>query len=850
MFTISNAAKGRASARYYLSLAREDYYSQGGEAPGEWAGSAAALLGLAGTVRPEHMTQIMDGFAPDGRALVQNAGHKRRRSLWDGTLSAPKSYSVAWGSSDGELRAAFERIHDHAVKQTVRALEEIVGQSRRGQGGQQLESAGLIVALFKHGTSRALDANLHTHVLIMNATSRPDGSFGSFACEDLFRHKMAIGALYRAELAHELRRTLGLSLRSERSWFELEGVPASLVAAHSQRRAAILEALKAYGEDNAVAAKAAAMATRQAKEVVPRAELFRRWRALAEEHGFNPARDLAKGLHAGRLDPDRALAEITKEHSYLSERDLLRKLAEQVQTGGATIAQIRAAARQGIEALIHVGRHRRERQYTTAAILRMEEKMIADAKRGRNTGRHRVPRWLTALHLPFAGLSKEQAVAVKELTTGRGSVQVVQGFAGTGKSKMLETARKIWHRDGQSVIGLALQGKAAAGLEQASGIRSMTLESFLMAFRPRSFDQVREDIKFKDEPWRVPGFYRQGQFRSSINRRMSIHRKTVLVVDEAGMLGTVAMKELLDLARSARAKVVLVGDQGQLPAIDAGGPFAALGKELGRSTLNEIQRQKEPWARKMVKDFAEGRTAQGLDALRKHGLVTVTDNVVQARQRLVDDWAKGSNREAIILAATRAEVKDLNQRAQVERTKQGLVVGPGLEVGWATVHRGDRVLFRKNSSTLGVSNGHLGTVVGVDRGLFKALRIRLDHDGREVRVRLKNYDHIELGYALTTHKAQGVTVDKTFVMGSEILQGREMTYVQVSRSRAETRLYLTKELAGEAFSTVAKQMRRSTAKELARDLAHDPVRGAKAEQERSKSQTHSTTKSHSHGHSL
>jgi conjugative relaxase-like TrwC/TraI family protein len=846
MFTISTAAKGRSAGRYYLSLAREDYYLKGGEPPGEWLGSAARLLGLEGEVRPEDMTRLMEGIAPDGRSLVQNAGDPRRRSLWDGTFSAPKSVSVAWGSGDDALRQGIEAAHDESVRAAATAMEEIIGRTRRGHNGTTLESGGIAVATFKHGSSRAGDANLHTHCAIFNIASRADGTFGALSSEELFRNKMALGALYRAELAQRLSQRLGLRLVAERTWFELVGVPASLITAHSQRRAEIQAALKEYGEDNAIAAKEAALRTRRAKDLVPRAELSRRWRELAAEHGFIPDRDLVRGPVPGRLNPARAVAEITEGQSYLGERELVRRVAEQVQTGGADIAAIRAAARAEVGRLIHIGEVRRERQYTTPAMLQQEERMIVQALQGRNSTRHAVPRWLANFYVRAAGLSAEQATAVKQLTTGRGTVQVVQGFAGTGKSQMLRTAGKIWLRDGKSVVGLALQGKAAAGLEKSSGIRSMTLESFLMAFRPRSLGQVFKDMKHDNEPLRIPGCYREGQYRTRFKQRLNIHRNSILVVDEAGMLGTGGMKELLDLAHSVRAKVVLVGDERQLPAIAAGGPFAALGRELGQTMLTEIQRQNEPWARAMVRDFADGSVGKGLEAMQAHGLVNIQPTVADARAALIKDWKQDAGKEPLILAATRAEVADLNKRAQAERQLEGRVEGPALRVRGESFHRGDRVLFGQNSAALGVSNGQLGTVVGVKTGLFAGLRVKLDHDRRVIQVNPGTYDRISLGYALTTHKAQGVTVDHAYVMGSDTMQAREMTYVQVSRSRAETRLYLTEAQAGPGLSTVARQMGRSTAKELARDLHRDPARGTAPQPVRPPSPSPTKTQTQSH----
>jgi conjugative relaxase-like TrwC/TraI family protein len=858
MLTISNPAKARSAGRYYTMLAREDYYTKGGEPPGQWVGSGVEDFGLTGPVTAQAMKRLMGGFGPgpDGRSMVQNAGDPNRRAGWDLTFSAPKSVSVLWSASPAAWREQIEQAHEAAVLGAFGYLENVAAWTRRGHGSLDWEEARFVGALFEHGTSRALDAQLHSHLFVFNVCLRSDGSTGSLTSEEVFRHKMAAGALYRAMLAHELVRRLPIQLERVKSWFEVVGVPASLVEAHSQRRAEVLSALREYGESNAVAAKKAALATRGAKKVAVRQDLFREWEGLALEHGFGP--ELRPDLSAPRhlpepgLDPVAAVARLTEQDSHFAERQVVRALAEQAQTGGADIEMIRAAASRAIERQIPLGKDRGESKFTTPEIMELERKLLKQVERGRNAGRHRVPKFIAEGILKGASLSAEQTAAVREITTGRGNLKVVQGLAGTGKSRMLATAREIWQLGGRSVIGVSVAGKAADGLEKSSGIKSLTVDSLLFAFGKRSIKETLTDFKWGKEPWKIPGVFRQGQYRKQFNGRIALHRRSVLVVDEAGMLGTAKLKELLDLAHSAGAKVVLVGDDKQLPAIEAGGVFGSLARRLGASTLKDIRRQEEPWARDMVKDLAEGSVSRGLQALNAHGLVTQVDKPEQARERLVADWAKGGNREGLILAGTNEDVAELNARAQATRKEQGRLAAKGIKVGKETIHAGDRVVFGTNSAKLKLRNGHFGTVVKVRGGLFATIEVRLDGartQGETVRVPLSrvklplrfpflNYRDVRLGYAVTTHKAQGITVDKAYVLFSDRMQTRELSYVQLSRSREASRLYLTKDQAGSLELTeAARTMTRSAAKEMAHDL--------KERVSRAQSRSHSSSQSHS-----
>ena len=221
MLSISPPLRGAGKGNYYLDLAREDYYLEGGEPLGEWHGRGAKELGLSGTVEREQLSSLLDGYHPKTKGeLVKNAGAENRQSAWDLTFSAPKSVSVLWSQADAETRREIQQAHGEAVGRALNYLDHNAGSTRRGEGGAEKESGKLVVATFEHGTSRAQDPQLHTHALVLNVCTREDGTTGTIESRELYQQKMTAGALYRTELASQLEKRLGVETVRKNSWFK------------------------------------------------------------------------------------------------------------------------------------------------------------------------------------------------------------------------------------------------------------------------------------------------------------------------------------------------------------------------------------------------------------------------------------------------------------------------------------------------------------------------------------------------------------------------------------------------------------------------------------------------------
>lgn len=800
MLSIGSMSGGQAG--YYLGLAREDYYLQGGEPPGQWHGIGAERLGLSGQVEADHLYNLFDGFSPDGsRPLVQFQNHDGKaghRPGWDLTFSAPKSISVLWSQSSPENRQKIQRAHDEAVKAALDYLQESAALTRRGRGGGTLEATGLVVARFEHSTSRALDPQLHTHALVMNVGVRDDGTTGTVSSLSIFQAKMAAGAIYRADFSARLEQELGIPVERKSSWFEVLGASDALVKEFSKRREAIEQKLNAKGQSSAEASAVAALETREAKEAAFREKLFADWHEVGRSHGWSspqadrlfeayvPIRDKGEDL---RKCAEEAAMRLTEGTAHFSERDYVRQFAESAQARGLYAREILDAAREHLRQspdIVRLGTSRGEERYTTKKMMELESRLIDHAEALASDSLHSIDadRAVRGL-VRFSGLSEEQAKALWHVTHETGRLAVVSGMAGTGKTRMLESARKMWEEAGFTVYGAALAARAGRELQEGSGIESTTIARRLL------------DIERGKSPLRA---------------------SSVLVVDEAGMVATPEMERLARHVKEAGAKLVLIGDERQLQPIGPGAPFMELGERFGRSELNEIRRQSEAWARKAVKDFADGNAREALAAFAERGLVSVAETKAEAMEQLVKAWREDPSpaKDTLLLAGTRKEVKALNRLAQEVKIDSGELSGPSTDLHGEKLFIGDRVMFTKNRRSLGVDNGSRGTVENIS-GDGERVGVRLDN-GQRVSFDVHRMEDVVLGYAATTHKAQGATASRVYVLAGGSMQDREISYVQASRSRAETRFFVTRPEAGDAVAVLAREMERTRQKEMAQTV--------------------------------
>jgi conjugative relaxase-like TrwC/TraI family protein len=818
-----------------------DYYLALGEGAGEWWGSGTERLGLSGTVQAHDLKSLCQGFGPDGTPLIQNAGASDHQQAWDFTFSVPKPLSVFWTQASAEVREIISRLIRQAVIVALTYLSTVAMLTRRGKGGKIVEHALPIVAIFEDAVSRELDPQLHRHCLVLNVAGRSDGTFGTILSKPLYRHKLTAGAVFQAELAHLLQKELGLKLEADKTGFRVAGVPEKLVEHYSTRSKQIRAKLRSKGHHSAKAAAVAALDTRKAKpdSIPPLSELLRDWQETNAQFGFTTEKAHALlGRASARTNPPNlkariatAVQEILEGESFFSEQELIRHVASAVVAEGVPAAEIISQVRAYLlerRDLVPLASRDYEPLFTTREILRIERELLAAIERGRHVtshvvGDHLVKRYLDKL-LPLNGKltekertrNKEQRKAVIHFVSGSGCFKVAEGMAGTGKTYMISVARQIWENAGYKVLGMALSAAAAANLQEGAGIESETIAMRLLQLDPRRSFASHHKRQLK----RLLQGKRTYAYRG---RQLRLTPKTIVVLDEAGMVGTRQLAKIVRLV----SKAVMIGDRRQLQPIDAGGPFAAIADRIESAELKQVVRQKdEPddpnpaWHSQAGQLIAAGHIAQALKLFAERGRISVLQDRDEALLSLVRDWSVAgitNPTDHIVLAAMRHEVSILNQMCQSARLSADAISPEHIVIADQPIHEGDIVLFTENARVLGVNNGDRGVVLGFNR-LRKTIAVRLERTGKPVRVSYRHYTHLQLGYAMTTHKAQGATVPSVYVLLGGAMQDRHLSYVQTTRASESTRLYTDTQNAESEFKFLIRQMERERPKLLALDL--------------------------------
>ncbi len=532
---------------------------------------------------------------------------------------------------------------------------------------------------------------------------------------------------------------------------------------------------------------------------------------LQPQHKIGPAasRRPGQGLESERLEehveiarsngdriiaqPGIALDAITRTQATFTRRDLamfVHRHSDGKEQFDAALAAVHASP--DIVALGKDGRG--DERFTSRDMIETEQRLETATVRLDARRRHGVDeqhRKLALVRAEMRGmvLSSEQRSAFDHVTNAKG-VSFVVGYAGTGKSAMLGVAREAWESAGYTVRGAALSGIAAGNLEGGSGIASRTIASL-----EHQWNQDRELLTSRD----------------------------VLVIDEAGMVGTRQMERVIAEAEKRGAKVVLVGDPEQLQAIEAGAAFRSVAERHGSVEITDIRRQREDWQRMATRQLATERTGEAVRAYEEHGHVHVAETRDHARADLIERWDRertaAPDASRIILTHTNDEVQALNEAAR-QRLRLASALGEDVAIqtgrGARTFAAGDRVMFLQNERGLGVKNGSLGTVETVTTA---RMAVMLD-DGHHVAFDIKDYAQVDHGYAATVHKSQGVTVDRVHVLATPGLD-RHAAYVALSRHRDSVDLHYGRDDFADPGKLV-RTLSSERTKDMASDYARDP----------------------------
>lgn len=769
-------------------------------------------------------------------AAVEARRGRRAVAGFDLVFTPVKSASVLWALGGPEVRRAVEEAHHEAVRSTLGWLESHAAYTRTGRGGiAQIDAAGLIFAMFDHRESRAGDPDLHTHVAVANKVCGVDGKWRSLDARGLYALGVAASERYNTRFEDALARRVGVEFlerptgrRDLRPVREVAGVPGELVRHFSRRRAAIeqryAELRRSYREahgrepDRSTQIQLAQQATLETREgkgmgrsladqvadwtEQARSVIGARRLAGLVPHATGRAAESAASRCADvdelAVSVVRVIAEQrstwTVWNVYAETERALRsyRVADPAERERVTEAVVSRAT--GPELAIRISEPELVREpaalvrdsdgvsvfrahgadrFTTSEVLVAEDELV-DASRSTD-GPHLDPDLLEAalaVHAARTGLVLDsgQRALVEAFATAPARVVVGIGPAGAGKTTAMRAFATAWQAGGARVIPLATSSRAAQVLGSELDLRAENLHKFL-------FENHRPAGPSDD--W------------------FTIRAGDVVLVDEAGMAGTLQLHQLLSLAVEAGATIRLLGDPAQLAAVDAGGALALLEHEAGATHLTTLHRFTDP---------AEGHATLQLrrgspDAL---GFYADRDRISAGTREAMletafDHWARDmrAGKTSLLITSTTADVTALNARARLERALAGQVEYDGVVLHDGNLAGvGDWVVTRANARTLRygrpgrnrwVHNGDTWRVIRRHRDGSLSVR----HPGTGTRVRLPSdyvADSVELGYACTAHRAQGTTVDTAHALVTTEMT-REALYVASTRGRESNRWY-------------------------------------------------------------
>ena len=833
--------------RYFDDVARrdggvEDYFSGRGERPGHWLGAGLEHVGLrpGAEVDIEAVHRVI--FHGEHPVTGEPLGQRMRKDGIAGfgmTFSAPKSVSLLWALASPEVAREIESAEAAAVQAGLTYVECHASYARRGRNGiEQVDGGGFIASAYFHRTSRECDPQLHTHVLVANRTLCEDGRWRTLDSRQLmWRTEMlkAAGAVYQLALRAELSRSLGVQWEpvDEHGQADIAGVPRSLIEEFSKRsaqvRAAAAELVAERASDDPARLgrdpsqwelqKAASYDTRRHKVGVDSDRIHELWRAEAAELGWDGERLRRATMERTRRavrdhgEPDvtrSILVDLSLREAAFRAGHATLAVARHVEVDSATkavdVVEAATAAVLASAEVIQLGGPERsragfpkrasdgrstvtragDRYYSVDAVLAQEIRVLERADAGRTAGAAVVPAGVLdraiAAHdgaFPRRPLSDDQRRAVAAFTADGQRLSILIGPAGAGKSVTLGVARAAWEAAGYRVRGYAPFGAAAASLQQSAGMDSEVVAKLL--YEQRRLEHLPSDQR----------------------DRWALTSRDVVVVDEAGTLGTADLDQLLAAVDAAGAKLVLAGDHRQLAPVVRGGLFPELRRRLGGAELTEAHRFERAWEREAAMAIRR-QDVTGLDDYAAHDRIRSGDRQAMI-DAVYDHWADGylSGRDSLIVARTNELVDELNQRAQRLLVELGRVEAGGIAIaGGAVANVGDVVItrhpdrrIRVTGSSRHVRNGARWRVVEVGPAGLVAEELGSPAGSRPGRTNIPaRYaaEHVRLGYAATGHSSQGRTVDRVGV----VVQGGEdanWLYSALTRGREGAMLFVATE---------------------------------------------------------
>jgi len=657
---VSIAGVTAAQALTYYERRDEGYYHTEGN--GEIIGKGAEALNISGQIETTVFGRLLLGQNSLGEQIVKLAPNGEHRAGLDITFSAPKSLSLL-GISDER----FIRAHERAVKEAIRYAEKHFSQARETHNGvtEKTDTGKLVVVLFHHSLSRALDPQIHTHAIVMNMTQGEDGKWRALSNEQFFERKMELGQVYRNALARIITQEMGLSIESDsKGLFEITGIGKELIDEFSTRSAQIEAKVADLKEiyPNAREQKIrewATLGSRESKKKVNIDEIRLDWERRLYGLGFTKGSLIESAEKASDKSRERSTTAeeyVRKSSSILTEQEStftqgnLLKEAGKLSIGQETFTTLEAA----LNDLIGRGEIVRLRKgiLTTMEMLRIESQIVGLVQDGKDKSKAVLDKdsALTKIDESNSGLvsagrnslKKGQKEVIEHILTSTDRVIGIQGDAGTGKTFALGVAWDL-ARDNTIFRGLAFTGRAASELSDV-GIPSSTLHAFL------ALSENALGIQHGRETW---------------------------IVDEASMVGSRQLRELLSRAESTNSRVILIGDTKQLQAIDAGNMFQQLQERgiMKTARMDEVVRQTDREYLDIVNDISAKRINDAFEKLSVSGRIIQTPNRDDLVKSVISDYTDGTSTQRILVTTRNSDRHNLNNQIRSILRGQGKLVG-------------------------------------------------------------------------------------------------------------------------------------------------------------------------------
>ena len=895
MLSASKAIGVDQAQSYYVK--EDSNYWETDSSESKFFGKNLSDFGIINRQKVDNETfqKLAQGINPktDERILKTSKTSGEDRAGFDFTFSAPKSVSIL---NDVTEENIFEKLHDEAVNEALSYMEKNLSQTRTYENGTRIKTnvENLAVAQFRHHTTRSLDPSLHTHNFIFNFIKDTKGNYKAIEPKKLYENQKMLGQMYQNSLAHKVKE-LGYSVSWKESGgnltFEVNGVDKEVLDTFSKRHGEVqdkYENLKnnekySHLTDQELMNKAV-LFSRDSKQNLTKDEIQNVWKDDLEKLNISKE-DLLQDVGSFKQPTvenvinkekliDISISTITFNKAIFKREDFLHN-ALKLSKGNYTLNDIQQNFDKRVTSqflakdkydVIQVEKG----LYTSKEILDYEQAIIRDIKFSQNSfksisDKDIAKKAVSSIEINNYKPTENQANAVKDILVSQDQYHLVQGVAGSGKTTMLKALKELSSNSKINLVGLAATGKAASELEKESKIKSSTIDSFLQ------------------------------KYDSSKNLK-----DTILIVDEASMLGTKKFYQISKIVQEQNIRVVMIGDSNQLQAIESGSLFNKLQKEdfIKTSVMDQSLRQKTKFTKDVVNDFKDGNVRSAFKNLQDNNKLTVDSisNIKEkASQAVVVDIKLG--KESAVLVNTNSERNDLNLQIKEQLQKQKIIgsknykfntlktvslsntdkvlsqsykvddvitnsklfqnIRPNTNMKiigineatnkikvtyqdqneknfkWIDLNKhgsklnkneivekefsiGQKVMFEQNNSKLHIKNGEIGTIKEIDG---KTLKIQKNE--KLINLDIKDYKHLDHGYALTAYKAQGQSIDNTHIVADtnhQQMNSLNNAYVFASRAKEDIHLYTNNN------EVLQKQFQQSEHKENAVDLIESKVK--------------------------